>query len=495
MPSPTPSPPNSPAPSALYRAVWRWHFFAGLLVAPFATFLAITGAIYLWQPQYEAHRYPDLLAASTITPPSTWSSPDTQLAAALASAPPHSQPQSFQPAFAPGETTQITFTLPPHLPSEISNLKSEIPPSPSTPAHHATATTTVFIDPPTARVLGQLRDDERLMSTVKKLHSSLLLGKTGEYLVELAASWTLVLFATGLYLAWPRPRFSAAGFLYPRLRATGRTFLRDVHVVPAAWCAFASIFLLTTGLLWTNAAGAWYRQISSTLGQDSPRESAASAHRSQLVGWSPPLTSGLAEKIDALHSSPPHTHHTPRHHVSDTPAPSLPLAQVIALAREHEIPEPFIIGLPLGPEGVYSVISDRTRPFDRAYLHLDRYSGQVLAHLRFHDFGYLAQFFSWGIVAHEGRLFGLPNQILGTLAAVGIVLLALSGFALWWQRRPPKSLAAPESNASLPRSVLIILLTFAALLPLLAASLAILFLADKLLSLLRSRSTPTPLAP
>ncbi|MBB4272603.1 putative iron-regulated membrane protein [Rhizobium mongolense] len=32
-----------PAPD-LYRAVWRWHFYAGLLVLPFMIPLAITGA-------------------------------------------------------------------------------------------------------------------------------------------------------------------------------------------------------------------------------------------------------------------------------------------------------------------------------------------------------------------------------------------------------------------------------------------------------------------
>ena len=48
---------NSPA---LYRAVWRWHFFAGIFVAPFAIFLAITGALYLWKPQFEEWKYRDL---------------------------------------------------------------------------------------------------------------------------------------------------------------------------------------------------------------------------------------------------------------------------------------------------------------------------------------------------------------------------------------------------------------------------------------------------
>ena len=39
---------------SLYRALWRWHFYAGLLCVPFVVLLAITGSIYLFKPQVEA---------------------------------------------------------------------------------------------------------------------------------------------------------------------------------------------------------------------------------------------------------------------------------------------------------------------------------------------------------------------------------------------------------------------------------------------------------
>lgn len=34
--------------SKLYRAAWRWHFYAGLYVIPFFAMLAITGMAMLW---------------------------------------------------------------------------------------------------------------------------------------------------------------------------------------------------------------------------------------------------------------------------------------------------------------------------------------------------------------------------------------------------------------------------------------------------------------
>jgi uncharacterized iron-regulated membrane protein len=460
---PSPSPASATLPSnAWYRAVWRWHFFAGLLVAPVAIFLAITGAIYLWQPQYEAWRYHDLL---WVPIEATTVSAEAQLAAARAAAPPGSRAQSFQPAFASDGVAQVAFDR----------------------------GLTIYVNPHSGAVVGKLRDADRWMNTVKELHGKLLAGLPGEYLVELAASWAIILFLTGLYLAWPRPRFTAWGFMLPRLRAKGRVFWRDLHVVPAVWCAAGTLFMLSTGLLWTKGAGQWYRTISTALGQGTPRASQASAHRSELVGWSPTLKSGLTEKVDQLASAPPGDEHAAHRGGRTAPAGTalppdgpyehaLPLASVLALAAEHQVPQPFAIGLPVGPAGIYSAISDRSQPFRRAFLHLDQYSGRVLADVRFKDFGYLAQFFSWGIIAHEGRLFGLANQILGTLAAAGVLLLAASGLIMWWDRRPAGQLGAPEGHAALPRPVLIGTLVLACLLPLLAASLAVVGLIDQLLA-------------
>ena len=46
--------------SDLYRAVWRWHFYAGLLVLPFMITLAITGGLYLFKDDIDAVIHSDL---------------------------------------------------------------------------------------------------------------------------------------------------------------------------------------------------------------------------------------------------------------------------------------------------------------------------------------------------------------------------------------------------------------------------------------------------
>ncbi|QEW20162.1 putative iron-regulated membrane protein [Marinibacterium anthonyi] len=45
------------AGAALYRAIWRWHFIAGLVVLPFVLILAVTGGIYLFKDEINDTAY------------------------------------------------------------------------------------------------------------------------------------------------------------------------------------------------------------------------------------------------------------------------------------------------------------------------------------------------------------------------------------------------------------------------------------------------------
>jgi uncharacterized iron-regulated membrane protein len=520
-PATVPSEMLPPASGALYRAVWRWHFYAGLITAPLAIFLAITGAIYLWKPQYEAARYRDLLSVEPlytavfagVTPTPLCVAADTQFATAL-KAHPGAAVVSFTPSFAAGQTSETILRLP----------DGDV--------------VSVFVNPHLGRIVGERRESERFMTTIHHLHGELLAGKAGSYVTELGASWLFVLLLTGLYLWWPRPKFSVWGFLLPRLRAKGRVFWRDLHAVPAVWASVGALFFLTTGIPWTTVSGAWFKRISAALGEGTPRESQASAHRSELTGWSPPLRPGLAAEIEKLASEPPAAatappvpmvmvHEpdgtmltVPRDHPraiaeygppapANEPAPRrgppdaaslewcgevlgpnmkrppISLEHVIRLAAQHNVPTPYAIAPPTHETAVFSVLSDRHQARSRTYLHLDQYSGVVLADVRYKDFGLWGKFVLWGIVAHEGRLFGLLNQILGTLGALGVLYMAASAIALWWHRRPEGGFAAAPARvgpAGLPRVVRAGALVLCVALPLLAASFAVCWGVDRALA-------------
>jgi uncharacterized iron-regulated membrane protein len=55
----------------LFRAVWRWHFYAGLFSIPVIVLLCLTGIVYLFKPQLNSLLYSRLLnvapASQTVT--------------------------------------------------------------------------------------------------------------------------------------------------------------------------------------------------------------------------------------------------------------------------------------------------------------------------------------------------------------------------------------------------------------------------------------------
>jgi len=447
---------DSTGTGAFYQAVWRWHFLAGVITAPIAIFLAVTGSLYLWRPQYEDWRYHKLLHVPARVA-GVGTSADAQFAAARRTHP-DTTLVSFSPPAASGWSSETVFGLPDG------------------------DTVSVFVDPGDGRVLGERRESDRLMMKIHDLHGTLLAGRYGQFVVELAATWMFVLLLTGFYLWWPRPRFTVWGFFLPRLRSGRRIFWRDVHAVTAVWGSLGMVLLLSTGMLWTQAGGAWYRAISSALGQGTPRASLAATHRSTMEGWAPPLRSGLAKTIDGLGSQIPPGVESGHHHgrkagASGLASGAIPLAKVIAIAQSRSMPADYAILFPAGPSGVFSVVTDRERPFERTYLHLDQYSGQILADVRYRDFGLLGKFGLWAIIAHEGHLFGLLNQIVSTLAALGVILIAVAGLMLW--RIRARGAATAAGFAALPNGVRIGLGILAVIVPLLIASLLVLFMADR----------------
>lgn len=45
----------------------------------------------------------------------------------------------------------------------------------------------------------------------------------------------------------------------------------------------------------------------------------------------------------------------------------------------------------------------------------------------------------WGIDAHMGVLFGLPNQLFVAGCALALCVLIVLGYRMWWLRRPTRS--------------------------------------------------------
>ncbi len=442
------------AQPAFYNLVWRWHFYAGLFVIPFMVMLSITGMIYLFKPQLDQWLYADLLQVPAGERPLD---ADRQLAIVRA-AYPQATVSKYLPPVAEDRSAQFV----------IGQDGQEL---------------NLFLDPYRGMLLGVQDATWNLQAVVRKLHGDLLLGTVGDRLIELAAGWGVVLVVSGLYLWWPRGS-GGAGVLWPRLDARGRLLWRDLHGVTGFWGSLLLLLMLLTGMTWT---GFWGAQFAGTWNHFPAAMWDAVPKSGQLTGSlndSRQQTVAWAVEVTPLPASDPHAGHHGQRHAGAAAAPQIGLQQVVDTAAAQAVQPGYSISFPRGAEGVYTVALFADDPRHDATLHLDQYSGALLADVRWRDYGLVARTVESGVKLHEGKMFGLANQLLMALVCLLILFGAVSGLLLWWQRRPAGRLGVPPLRHDLPRWKVgvAIMLALGLVFPLVGASLLLIWLLDRLLA-------------
>ena len=427
----------------LFRLVWRWHFYAGLFVIPFILVLAVTGTIYLFKPQIE--RWEE--RAFQRLPIDGAVAADTQLKAVL-EAFPGSKFLSYRLPEVTGDAVAIA----------VERLGST-----------ANETLQVFVSPK-GQVLGNLDPENRTMAFVARIHGQLLLGPRGSWLVELAASWAIVMILSGLYLWWPRER-RLAGVLWPRFHLKGRGFWRDLHAVVGFWVSAFTLVLLVTGLPWAAVWGSSFRAIRAemgwvmgpqtwTVGGQSPSSDHQAAHAHD-VGKASTLAGQTGETLNQL-------------------------PMLVAMARREDLAFPVMIVPPLAPQKFAQPVPEWTikseaqnRPMQTTIL-FDPSTLQQVYREDFADRHPIDRVVGYGVAWHEGQLFGWVNQLIGVLTALCLVTLSVTGFVMWRGRKPYGSLGAPYRlpGPTNTRRLAVILLFLALVLPMLAISLVVVAVLD-----------------
>lgn len=421
--------------SRWYNAVWRWHFYAGLFCVPFVIWLSCTGALYLWRPQIEAwlDRPYDNLPGNGAP-----ASPEAQVSAAL-NAVPGSQLRKYYLPQSPTEATRILVGK-------------------------DGAMSRIYVDPYSLRVLNVADEASRPFNLIFHLHGELLAGSLGSYLVEIAACWTIVMLITGMYLWWPRGR-GLAGVVYPRLSRGGRGMWRDIHATAGFWVSFFALFLIATGLPWAKGWGTYLTEIRELTGT-------SRGSVDWTIGGKPPRASATTAE-----------HHA---HMSAVDVASVSrsgeLERVIATVRPLTLAAPVSIKPPATAGAPWLVASEAANRPLRSNLTVDGATGRLIARSDFSERHWIDKTIGYGIAAHEGQLFGIANQILGTLTALFLVGLSVSGVVMWWKRRPagtlgaPMALARPKVGAALIASILLL----AIYMPMFGLTLALVLLVEAL---------------
>jgi len=189
----------------LNQWMWRWHVIAGLVSLPFVLVLAITGGIYLFKSNIET---PIIKSLQGIKVEGKAISFQKQLKIVS-----RKMPKVPTAIVLPSEKTQATeFVV-----GKFSHKNSW------------------FVNPYTGNVNGNFSPEDSWMHIVRKLHGELLGGEIGTKIVELIASWMIVLILTGIYIFWPARKRGWRGFFSIRIKLGRRIMFRDIHAIGGVW--------------------------------------------------------------------------------------------------------------------------------------------------------------------------------------------------------------------------------------------------------------------
>ncbi|MFI8524800.1 PepSY-associated TM helix domain-containing protein [Promicromonospora sukumoe] len=412
-------PASDPSPPPPRRGPWfgpllrRLHFYAGLLVGPFILVAATSGALYALTPAIEQVVYDQELHAPVADPVLTLGE---QIEVAQGEVGADAALTAVRPAPEPGDTTRVMFAEDGLGPSE---------------------SRAIFVDPATGEVRGDLTvygssGALPLRTWISNLHRSLHLGDPGRLYSELAASWLGIVAVVGLVLWINRLRAArrAAGAVRPKRKATGYRRLLSWHTATGAVVVLGAVFLSVTGITWSQHGGGNVGELRSELGwttpaldtrlSGDPSAGGADEHAEHGGGSSAPTGAANPATFDAV----------------------LAIAQGINVnTGEVEIKPPAEPGL------AWTVQENKSDvPTEADAVAVDGTTMQVVHRTDFASFPLPAKLTTWGIDLHMGLLFGLANQLVLFVLALGIGAMVVLGYLMWWKRRPtrePRGIGGP----------------------------------------------------
>ncbi|MBW1295681.1 PepSY-associated TM helix domain-containing protein [Aquimarina litoralis] len=368
--------------SKLNAWLWKWHFIAGLISLPFVFILSLTGIIYLFKADYETPRQKHIkevtIAGTPISLQEQWD---------IANKNAVKKPNSMVLKTSPNQATEFV--------SGRFGGKSSI-----------------FINPYTSKVSGEIIGKNTTMYSVRKLHGELLMGGFGTKIIELVASWMIVLILTGLYIWWPKRGWKIKGYFIPRTGINKRTLYRDIHAISGFWISILLLMILAGGFPWTDVFGENFKTIQKVTNTGYP------------ATWQG---------------------HQIKSNVSGT---ALTLDQMVMKAEALQLPGKVTVSFPKGPKGVFSV--SNFNPSDLASqqkIHFDQYSGKPILKHTWKDVGILMRGRMWFMAFHQGE-FGGWNWWLILLTAILFTIMSISALASYVLRKRKKSWGVPKVPTS-----------------------------------------------
>ena len=338
--------------------------------------------------------------------------------------------------------------------------------------------TMVAVDPYTAKVVNSMPRNEGWYHTMDGIHGDMMLGTAGDYLIETAASLTILMMITGIYLWWAKQ-----GRLKPMLvpkTGKGRSWWRDLHGAFGTWVSLILLLFCLSGMAW---AGIWGGKMVQSWSQFPAGKWGVEPNPvSTLPTHGDVLNDGKTKEAPwILELTPMPVSGTTKGENGISPSEPMTLETVDRFAREIGFKGRYQLNLPKGETGVWTMSYDMVSPTADRTVHIDRYSGKILGDIRYDDYNFFGKFMAVSIALHMGTL-GWWSVLANVVFCLAVIFICVSGCVMWWKRRPSEArgLVPPAQKIKLPVwwAMAVPLLVVAVLFPTAIIAIAVIWLLD-----------------
>lgn len=397
----------------VYNPLRRLHFYAAFFITPLLLTLSLTGIGYLFFTNVENHIYEDEFFSNSET------KGHQSLDGAV---------KEIQEVYKGYEIKKISIMDEPYNNRvTIGNDKGD--------------SRYIFLDEHNQRVANQ-NAKFTYSNVLRELHSSLFVGGTiVNYLVELAACWTIFMILSGVYLTFKSKA------LKNTKKKNAFLFNRRLHAIVGLIIAIPIFIVVLTGLPWSAFMGKQINQFAEDhpkLGYTALKSNPPKSEDNEL-----PWATRTKEKPKSEKDAHAEHHGNSTSMIGTNGQQSL--ENIITQSKQDGIKEPFSVVYPGDKDGVFTVSKSSNSgvtgldvpPKEETTAYYDQYSSKQLGKVDYQDYGIVGKWFSYGIPLHEGHLFGTANKVMNLLVCITFIGGIVLGFITWMKRRKTGTFGAP----------------------------------------------------
>ncbi|NVO85810.1 PepSY-associated TM helix domain-containing protein [Hymenobacter terrestris] len=267
---------------------------------------------------------------------------------------------------------------------------------------------TLFVNPYTAAVTGELNYRDTFFYTVMALHRGMVGGDIGKLIVGVSTVMFLFIIGTGLVLWWPASRKALRQRLNVKWDGSWKRLNHDLHVVLGFYAALLLFVFAFTGLAWSFE---WFNK------------GIYAVTNSSMERPEPPVSA-----VPLALAAP------------EVSAAAAGLSPDAALARARQLaPQSVFYSLQLPKDSTASfklatLRADATTDNMTDEVYLDQYSGEVVGAQTYEQRNLGQRVRGLFKPVHTGAIWGWPGKVVSLVACLLGFTFPITGTIMWLNR-------------------------------------------------------------